>query len=267
MQTSSRMRLSPGFYGRALALACLGMFAYDAWTLFVRTTPAVAIAGQHRRLIAEFGAGVPVVQAFQMLGNGLNAVDVQFSAETPTTLLVRCELSQIEPRNPLESPTPYAESTITRYSDSWVATIKRVSGVEWRTITFPAVDSSDRRIYALRLQLAGAASEDDVAAARLRGFPRGGAPGVALVASRENVLGGGALWISDRRQIGSLSMRAFALERTGYGLMRAQILPGLPPPLSNPAVAIALVAAYQVALLIVVFTLVAGRVSTAGVER
>ena len=75
---------------------------------------------------------------------------------------------------------------------------------------------------------------------------------IAIVASQENVSGGGAMWIGDSLQIWSLSLRAYGSERTGYALVRAQLMPFLPAPIRHGLIVIVLIAGYQLALLHVV---------------
>src|SRR6266508_4043025 len=86
-----------------LAAVCAVLGIYEAWIVFVRETPAVAIQGRHVRPAYEFGEGARVSQVFEMVGNGLTALDVQFVADRMATLLVSCELLRIN-SSPLDQP-------------------------------------------------------------------------------------------------------------------------------------------------------------------
>ena len=66
------------------------------------------------------------------------------------------------------------------------------------------------------------------------------------------------MWIDDRRQIGSLSLRAFSHWRTAFERFRVDVAPKLPRALQSAVVDIALVAAYQMALLTVLYALLVG---------
>lgn len=242
------MSRNHGRYRLLFSAACIVLVAYEMWTFFVRETPAVSIQGQHRRLIDEFGRGAGISQAFLMIGNRLSALEVQFATDRPLTLLVRCELSRIEPPGSFQAVSSY----------TWFATIKRLSGVERRRISFPSVETSNAQTYIFRLQLIRAVPSDDSALQSMLEAPSDRSPRVAVVASKENIPGGGALWISDQRQLGSLSLRAFTRARTAYQRFRADVAPVLPPALRNPAVGLVIVIAYQWALAGVVYALLIG---------
>jgi hypothetical protein len=237
--------------------ACLLLVTYETWAFFVGETPALTIQGYHLKSADDFGQGAGVSQLFAMNGDGLSAMAVQFSTDRPLTLLLRCELAEIAPPgSPGESPYAFG-------STSLFVTIKNVSGVEWRRIRFPTVEASNKRWYVLRLALVKAVPADaiaDTTPATPDPLPR-----VGLMVSRENVFGGGALWISDRRQLGSLSIRAFTQRRTAYARFRADLTPVLPPLLRNAGIQLALFVGYQAALLIVVYVLLAGVVISSSV--
>lgn len=235
--------------GRLLFVAAaVVLAAYEAWSVFVRETPAVTIEGFHRKAADEFGEGVQVSQAFRMTANGLDAVDVQFSTDQPLTLMVRCDLAEIsEPRNESE-----------RLSSTQFITFKQVSGVEWRRISFPTVEeTSDKRWYLLRLNLISAVAPGG-SAARPASPSAVEKPRVGPIISTDNVFGGGSMWIADRRQLGSLSLRAFTRRRTAYARFRADVVPTLPRALQNPVVHLGLAGGYQAAMLAVVYALLFG---------
>jgi hypothetical protein len=233
-------------YRLAFGAVCVVLALYEAWTFFLREAPAVSIEGNHRRDVDEFGRGVPVSQTFVMIGNGLRGIDVRFDADTPATLLVRCELAQIA--------TPGVTEPLV--SREWFENVKRVSGTEWRRLSFPAIASSNGRSFVLRLQVIRAVVADGDPAARMR-LPAD-APPVAIVASKENIVGGGMLSISERPQNGSLFLRAFTTTRTAYSRFRADVAPTLPGALKNPIVELAILIGYQWALLAVIFSVLTG---------
>ena len=233
---------------RLLVAACVVLAGYEIWTFFVRESAAVAIEGSHRRLIDEFGRGAQISQSFQMIGNGLRAIDVQLAADRPATVLIRCELSEIT--FPWSGP-PIAPQT-------WFETIKHVSGADWRRISLPPLEPSNTRTFALRLQVIAAVRDGDDAVRDFRHPSADGRPQVAIVASKENLSGGGVLSISGQQRTGSLFLRAHTRSRTAYQRLRADVAPSLPPALRHPAVQIALAIAYQWALLTVVYALIVG---------
>ena len=227
-----------------IAGACLIFGLWEIWAVFIRETPALTIEGAHPWFANEFGEGAQVSETFEMSGNGLTAVDVRFSTDRPVTLIVRCELSQLYTTDP---------------GRTWFATIKRVSGVEWRRIQFPPIEWSNANVYTLGLQLIAAVPIDAAAPQATHDRPSDKRPRVALVISKDNVLGGGLLFIADSRRIGSLSLRAFTRQRTAYGRFRVDVTPKLPPALRHAAVDVLLAIAYQWALLTVIYSLVVGQ--------
>lgn len=229
------------------AAVCIVLAVYETWTFFVREAPAVSILGNHRRDVEAFGRGVPISQMFLMIGNGLRGIDVRLAADTPATLLIRCQLAQIAPSPGISEPL---------VSREWFENVKRVSGTEWRRLSFPAIGASNARLFVLRLQVIRAVVADGDPAARMR-LPADG-PRIAIVASKDNVVGGGMLSISERPQNGSLFLRAFTTTRTAYSRFRADVAPTLPGVLKSPIVELAVLIGYQWALLTVVFSVLTG---------
>ena len=234
--------------------ACAVLGLYEAWIVFVRETPAVTIQGRHVRAADEFGQGERIAQGFEMIGNGFTAVDVQLATEGTATVLIACELSRIDPSRP---DAPITERV-------WSVPLKRISGVQWRRLVFPALEHSNARIYVLQLRLIGVIEGEQTLAASMRVPSRERPLPIAIVVSRENILGGGSLWIGDQRQLGSLSLRAFTHRRTAYERFRADVAPTLPAALRNPAVELAIAIAYQWALLMILRALVMGDGTTRG---
>jgi len=155
-------------------------------------------------------------------------------------------------RNAIESVKPRTAPPLTQF-----VTIKRVSGVEWRRLSFPGEETSGLRWYLLRLELVGVSPADEAGQQPVK--PSADAVDrVGVIVSIDNVYGGGAMWIDDRRQIGSLSLRAFSRWRTAFERFRIDVAPKLPRALQSAVVDIALVAAYQMALLTVLYALLVG---------
>jgi hypothetical protein len=240
MPSDRRLRL-------VLLAAAIVVGAYQFWAAFFHETPAVSIQGYHRKSADEFGRGAIIAQAFHMEASGFAAADVQFSTDRPVNLLLRCDLTPID--------EPNAERTapaVTRF-----VTIKRVSGVEWRRLSFVGQEGSGLRWYLLRLELIGAAPADDASPMPVKPSAEQ-RDRVGVIVSIDNVYGGGAMWIDDRRQIGSLSLRAFSHRRTAFERFRVDVAPSLPRALQSVVVEVALVAAYQLALLTVLYALLVG---------
>jgi len=230
-----------------LLAAAVVVGAYQIWAGFFHETPAVSIEGYHRKSADEFGRGAVISQAFHMEASGFTSADVQFSTDRPLNLLLRCDLTPIdEPNAPRTAPP------LTQF-----VTIKRVSGVEWRRLSFPGEETSGLRWYLLRLELVGVSPADEAGQQPVK--PSADAVDrVGVIVSIDNVYGGGAMWIDDRRQIGSLSLRAFSRWRTAFERFRIDVAPKLPRALQSAVVDIALVAAYQMALLTVLYALLVG---------
>jgi hypothetical protein len=242
-----------------VVIACILLGIAEAWYVFVRETPAVSIEGQNRRVIEEFGRGEAVLQLLNARKD-LASFEIRVSTTTPTTLFLQCDLLDIQRGTPAEPPTQFGEGTRVAVRATWAATLAGVSGVEWRRIAIPRVDAPDEGTYAVRLRLVDAMPASGAPRPHPAGLPAGGIPGVALIASKDNVLGGGAMWIGERRQLGSVSLHVFTGSRTAYERFRAQIAPRLPRPLGHPAVVVAIAVAYQCALAAVVYALLASRV-------
>jgi hypothetical protein len=231
-----------------LFAAAIALGLYQAWTTFVRETPAVTIQGFHRKSADEFGRGVAISQAFQFNASGFAAAEVQFSTDRPLNLLLRCDLTPIdEPNAPRSAPT------VTHF-----VTIKGVSGVEWRRLSFPGEETAGMRWYLLRLALVGVTPADEADRPPVTPSAADAADRVGVIVSIDNVYGGGAMWIDDRRQIGSLSLRAFSRWRTAFQRFRADVAPSLPRVLRSAAVEVAIGLAYPLALLTVLYALLVG---------
>jgi hypothetical protein len=238
------MRHNPGAV-RWWTICGVVLLALEAWAVFVRQTPALRIQGSHTAPVHEFYNGIPVSQTFQMVGSDLNAIAVQFSTDEPVTFVVQCDVLPTVPAAAADAAAP-------RYS--WATTVKRVAGTEWRRIELPTtIQSSHLGTYTFRLQLIAAARAEEPLRQRIGNGPW---PRVAIIASTDNVIGGGSFVVGEDRQVGSLSMRAFTTRRTAYERFQADVAPTLPPVLRHAGVAIALAILYQWALFTVAYNLI-----------
>jgi hypothetical protein len=237
----------------AIVAACISLAIFEAWWVFVRPTPALTIAGSHPTEVIEFHAGTRISQTFQMVGSNLDAIAVRFSTDEPVTFLVQCELTPITTASAQDDPAePYR----------WSTTVKRVSGTEWRRLEFPAIASSHRQTYVFRMELIAAARVEDGVPRPIGKSPW---PKVTVIASGDNVIGGGSFHIGSDRQVGSLSMRAFTRSRTAYAQYQTDVAPTLPALVRNGVVAVALAVVYQWALLTLAFRLLAGALTAPAV--
>lgn len=232
---------------RLFVCAGLALIAWEVAVEFLHETPVTTVQGEKPVAVDEFGAGALVSQTFLMPEAGLTAVDVRFSTDQPVTLLLRCELSRVD------GLPSGAEIRIYE----WSTTLKRVSGNEWRSITFPPIAASGRHEFAFRLQLVDVASAGDRTQKSANASVALHRYKVALAASADKAGGGGEFWIGDRRQTGSLSIRAFNGPRTAYQGFLVHVAPMLPAPLVEPVVLVVMLV-YQWALLTLVYAVLIG---------
>jgi O-antigen ligase/polysaccharide polymerase Wzy-like membrane protein len=229
------------------AAACAASCIYAGWIVF-REMPAVAIQGRQVRLADDFGKRVPLTQTFQMIGPDLSAIDVRLAADPPATVLVRCDVSVIESEKSEPSAPPRT---------FWL-TVRNVADPQWHRLALPALATAKVATFVVRLRLAARTPADGPASTARSSAPDG-APRVAIAVSDDNVLGGGQLYIDDKRQLGSLSMRAYTSAPTAWVRLRNTLDPALPPGLGNRAVFVAvMIVGYQLAFVAVMYTLLTG---------
>jgi hypothetical protein len=230
-----------------LAVLCSALTGYF---LFVKHT-VTRTEGKRPVPITAFGAGATAAHAFQMETDKLNAVAVRIVASEPSSLRVLCKLFRL----PIGEPG--AEDDPTRYAPlyQWTATMKVAAGDHWQRIAFSGVDDSYRRWYRFEIRLLDAVSE------RARGHHESVRPNVSIMASEDNPLRGGKLWIDGVRQPGSLFI--IAEGPTPYERFRLHVEPGLPNALRNRAVQAVVVAVYLWALVTLLYAVVFGQVDNA----
>ena len=214
--------------------ACLAIVGGEATALFVERTVSLRTEGEKPILLSQFRDGAAVEHGFLMAGDGLKAVSVRFEAERPTSMLVSCVLSLGDDAN------PEARAEIYR----WTQTVEARSGGNWKRFDFPSVGASNNRYYKFKIRLLDAWPAGPIERARPHDRPP-----IAIVASTDNPPRGGALWIDEVRQPGSLYLRAHNEGDTRYGRFRLETEPKLPALLRRRSIQIALALAYHVALL------------------
>ena len=186
----------------AVALLCL-----EGYIVFVDRDGVFAIEGGDVDEIAEFGNGAVVSQAFLMRGDGLHSVRVLLNTDVPATVRIQWVLWNGIPEEPAQ---------LTRAFDG-VEAFTVTPGRTWHSLRFLRHGSSNDRWFTIELRLL------DVAAAS--GSLR---PHVSLVASRDNLRRGGALWVNEVRKPGSLFLRAAFTGRTLYRRFLIEAVPQLP---------------------------------------
>jgi hypothetical protein len=186
----------------AVALLCL-----EGYIVFVDRDGVFAIESRNVDEIAEFGNGAVVSHAFLMRGDGLHSVRIQLNTDVRATVRIQWVLWNGTP----EQPAQFARAF------DGVAAFNVSPGRKWHALHFPRNGSSNDRWFTIELRLL------DVAAAS--GSRR---PQVSLVASRDNLRLGGALWVNEARKPGSLFLRAAFTGRTLHRRFLIEAVPQLP---------------------------------------
>ena len=192
---------SKGIFG----LVCAVAIAFEVYLVFVYRGGAFRIEGERAYDVIEFTDGATVSQAFLMRGDGLQAVRVRFSSDAAASVKLQWTLWRGYADHP---------SDMTRAFEG-VQALDLRPGRQWKSLTFTRDGSSNDRWYTIQLVL-------------LEHQPDR-AHRVAVVASSDNPERGGALWVNDRRQTGSLFMQAERRDRTLYRRFLAEVGPNLPP--------------------------------------
>jgi hypothetical protein len=220
-------------YGLLLLLA----LAWEAGTLFTSTT-LVRAAGRQPFAIQEFSSGVPVGQTFRMLSDGLQSVDVVFSADRGASLVVRCQLLTWE---------PYAQDGWAVLFE-WAKTIQLSPGSQWQQFVFQPIPRSAMKVYQFRVQQHEVHGLD----------PNGpdDRPRVSVVGSMDdslkegNLILGGFQWV-DR----DLFFKAHGADGA-FTAFRLLDQTGLPTRLRRASVQLALLALYNLVLAVFAYELI-----------
>jgi len=206
------MARPPRWFTAAFALACAAVVSLEALVVFADNVDSFTIEGTQVIEVTEFSRGATVSQAFLMTGDGMRSVSVMLTAASKTSEAVRWQLWRGNPDQP-------GDMTLA-LDDARVFDLR--AGRQWVAFALPRDGSSDDRWYTLRV--------------RLHAPQAPGAPVVQAVASQDNPDRGGVLWIDDRRQTGSLMLRAERQGRTLYRRFRAEAEPHLPSWMRAPTV-------------------------------
>jgi len=209
--------------------------AGEAFFLFADRTVRFSIEGATPFAIDTFGTGARIEHGFQMAGDSLTGISVRFAAERSIRIRVLSVLSAPAER------VPDAHAELYR----WVSVVALNPGLSWKRFDFPELAGSNDRFYTFRIRLVDGVLSDDTG----EGTPAEKLP-VAVMASQDNPLRGGMLWIDGVRHRGSLNLRAHGPGETAYERFRDSVGTRLPPPLRHLAVQIALALAYQWALFV-----------------
>jgi hypothetical protein len=194
---------------RAMAATIMAAtIGVEVYLVFINRDSHFRIEGLDDYDISEFGSGAAVSHAFQMRGDGLNAVNLRFTSQAKTVVSVQWTLWRGFADQPQQ---------MTRAFEG-VESLDLRPGRQWKTFAFTRDASSRDRWYTIEV--------------RLQHAPRL----VALVASRDNPERGGVLFVNGVRQSGSLSLRAQRHGRTLYRRFVAEVEPHLPPALRIRAI-------------------------------
>ena len=210
-----------------------GVLVVEAWAVMIDRDGTFKIEGERPRVMREFGEGQSVRQAFLMQGAGLHQVRVMISSPRQQEFPVDWTLWRGLPDEPATF-TPAFQSK---------QTLSLRPGRHWVTLSFPRDSLSNDRWYTIEIT---AASRD---ASLSTSEP------VAMFATHDNPERGGALWLNNVRQPGSLNIRADRQGRTLYRRFEVEALPHLPRVFANPVVQGVVVIAFHWAFWTVSFAL------------
>lgn len=206
---------------------CVLLFGWQAWALFVREPgPPVEVQDANAIVIEAFGDGAAVGQTFVPMSERLDGLTVWFRSTEPRAATVRCELAG-EVEQTFEPLYRWTEAVT-------------VNGRTPHTFAFPPVEPSFGRPMRFTVALIESAS----------------AP-VGIEASAGDAMRPGVLLIDGREQWGDLCFRTRAATR--FRALMA-VAGGLPGPIRDPAIAFALLAIYNWAVMTFVYFMVVANV-------
>ncbi len=198
--------------GALFAVICAAMMLVEAYAVFIDRTGVFEIEGVETYEIGEFCLGGAVAQAFLMRGDGMQAVSIRLASNGVTTARIQWTLWRGFPDQPKEMTRAFEGAEV----------FDLRPGRQWKTITFTRDGSSRDRWYTLQLRLLDPQPAPS--------------PRVSIVASHDNPDRGGALFVNDIRQPGSLNIRAERRGQTLYRRFLAEAAPNLPAVLQVAAV-------------------------------
>lgn len=210
-----------------MSASVVALVALEIHTLFVSREGTFQIEGERPYKVESFAAGEPVRQAFLMQGSGLRGIRILVDAPGRQTLPVQWKLWRGHPDEP----------GLTLAFDG-TTTVEVSRGRRWVEFSFPRDGSSNDRWYTFEVALDRAPDGEPA-----------GSP-VALVASQDNPARGGVLWVGQKREAGSLFIRADRRGRTLYTRFQMEAVPKLPKALRFEAVHWVVFLAWHVAFFV-----------------
>jgi len=204
--------------------------AWEVQALFLVSAPVRAVGAKPYE-VESFGAGVPVGQTFRMHHDGLDSVRVQFSAESPARIEIRCKLLTW-------GGGGGADPWVAFYQ--WTAPLDLPQGHSWQRFRFTPVAASDDVVYQFQVQRidpAAALSAEDPS------LPRIGLVGSLDDSQKEGNLIDGTTQVIDR----DLFFEARA-DDSGFSTFRRNTNDHLPERLRSKTLQLAMLLLYNLAL-------------------
>jgi hypothetical protein len=199
----------------------------------------IRVSGEKPFVVTEFASGVPVGQTFRAMSNGLDGVDLQFSADRPTSLRLTCRLLTWGDYTPGNWAPLY----------EWTETRRLPRGNSRQHFVFRPVVPSVRQIYQFQVQQIEAQPLDAPAGERATAGP--------MASLHESPKDGnvilGTVQMIDRH----LWYEVHAADSV-FDHFRRYINPQLPKWLRRPAVQVTLLAFYNVVLAVFAFHMLVG---------
>ena len=218
----------------AYGLLLLVGVAWEVNLLFVPAT-RVRAAGRMPFDITNLADGAPVGQTFRMLSDGLQSVDLQFSVDRPTSLLLRCRL--------LVGRDYSQDGWAVVYQ--WTQTVELAAGRQWRRFSFAPVSESRTQVYQFQVQ--------QIEARAVQANAGGARPRVSVIGSVDDALKDGNIVVGRFQWVDrDLLFQAYGAD-SAIDVFRLRNNLALPKPLRNRRVQITLLATYTLALAVFAF--------------
>ena len=213
----------------AFGLLFLVAVAWEINTLFVPGT-RVRAAGRMTFDVTDFADGAPVGQTFRMSSDGLQSVDLQFSVDRPTSLLLQCQLL---------TWNDYAQDHWAIVY-KWTTTVELAAGRRSSRFSFTPVAQSMGQVFQFRVQ--------QLEARALQVNAGGARPRVIVIGSLDDALTDGNLVLGRAQLVDrDLLFQAYGAD-SAIDVFRLRNNLALPKPLRGRMVQIALLATYTLAL-------------------
>lgn len=210
----------------------VALLGIEAFVVLVDQTSTFRTQGQSPYAISEFAEGKVVSHAFLMRGDGLHAVRVKLTSSDATRARLGWRLFAGQPDQPSELFLAF----------EGVASLDLRPGPQWQALSFTRNGSSNNRWFTLELQLLDTVADTS----RPGSLPLR----VELIATHDNPERGGALWVNNVRQTGSLLLDADTIGRTAYRRFKLEAEPHLPAPFRSGLAQVLAVLAFHCAFLV-----------------